>query len=164
MARVSLSTYHRKRDFTKTREPFGKQARASKRRFVVQRHEASHLHWDFRLEMEGVLKSWAVPKEPSLDPSVKRLAVQVEDHPISYRTFEGVIPEGQYGAGYVEIWDEGTWLSLDDDPSKAYDDGKMTFELKGKVLKGRWHLVRTGRGDKKPQWLLFKGRDKYSSH
>lgn len=160
MARGELRTYNAKRDFKKTREPRGELAtRASKRRFVVQRHEASHLHWDFRLELEGVLKSWAVPREPSLDPNVKRLAVQVEDHPVSYRTFEGEIPKGEYGAGRVEIWDEGHWVPLDDDPSAAYDKGSLKFELEGARLKGRWHLVRTRRGDRQPQWLLFKGKD-----
>lgn len=160
MARGTLDTYNAKRDFKKTREPHGKmESRQSKRRFVVQRHEASHLHWDFRLEIEGVLKSWAVPREPSLDPNVKRLAVQVEDHPISYRTFEGDIPEGEYGAGHVDIWDEGTWICLDDDASSAYDKGSLTFELKGRRLKGRWHLIRTRKSESKPQWLLFKGKD-----
>ncbi|MES2965280.1 MAG: DNA polymerase ligase N-terminal domain-containing protein [Bdellovibrionota bacterium] len=160
MARGSLTTYDAKRDFKKTREPRGELVRQqSKRRFVVQRHEASHLHWDFRLELEGVLKSWAVPREPSLDPSVKRLAVQVEDHPLAYRTFEGDIPKGEYGAGHVDIWDSGFWIPRDKNPSEAYAKGSLTFELRGKRLKGRWHLIRTRRGERTPQWLLFKGKD-----
>lgn len=159
-----MQEYHRKRDFKRTSEPFGKKKKsAHKLIYLIQKHAASHLHYDFRLEFEGVLKSWAVPKGPSLDPKVKHLAVHVEDHPIQYATFEGIIPEGEYGGGTVMVWDSGYWQSLDEDPKKAYHSGNMSIELHGKKLQGRWKLIRTSRGtNNKEQWLLFKINDQYS--
>ncbi|PQZ89388.1 MULTISPECIES: DNA ligase D [Pseudomonas] len=159
-----LSEYHRKRDFGITGEPSGS-APAGKRTasalsFVIQKHDARNLHYDFRLELDGVLLSWAVPKGPSLDPSQKRLAVHVEDHPLDYGDFEGNIPAGQYGAGDVIVWDRGVWQPLDD-PHKAYAAGKLKFTLIGEKLSGDWALVRTrlkGSGDKE-QWLLIKEND-----
>ena len=141
--------------------------RPRKLQYVIQKHAASHLHFDLRLELDGVMKSWAVPKGPSLDPSVKRLAMQVEDHPIEYNTFEGTIPKGEYGGGTVMVWDRGTYTyggDEDRDPEEAlrhgYARGDFKFELHGKRLKGSWVLVRTRRGDpKRPQWLLIKHRD-----
>jgi bifunctional non-homologous end joining protein LigD len=155
---MPLETYRSKRDFGRTPEPRGSRARRSKAlTFVVQKHAARRLHYDFRLELDGVLKSWAVPKQPSRDPRQKRLAVHVEDHPLDYATFEGIIPAGEYGAGKVEIWDTGTW-SPDGDPRKGYAEGKLGFALKGRRLSGRWALVRMSnrardkRGD---NWLLL---------
>src|SRR5262249_42323516 len=151
-------------DFTKSPEPKGQKVRARTRKAkklfcCVQKHLASHLHYDFRLELDGVLKSWAVPKGPSLDPSVKRLAMQVEDHPIEYGSFEGVIPEGEYGAGTVMLWDRGEWEPVEDGHAD-YQQGKLKFVLHGSKLRGRWMLVRTRpRDHQKPQWLLFKERD-----
>jgi bifunctional non-homologous end joining protein LigD len=155
---AGLREYHRKRDFKVTTEPRGGDAAVRDgHRFVVQKHAASHLHYDFRLERDGVLKSWAVPKGPSLDPADKRLAMRTEDHPIEYADFEGVIPEGEYGGGSVLLWDRGTWKPLED-PATGERKGRLVFELEGEKLRGRWHLVRTrGRGDK--TWLLIKGRD-----
>ena len=142
---MALTEYRKKRDFRRTPEPSGKKAKRSKGglRFVVQKHDASRLHYDFRLEMEGVLRSWAVPKGPSLDPSEKRLAVHVEDHPLEYGGFEGVIPEGQYGGGTVLLWDRGTWIP-DGDPVEGYRKGRLTFRLEGEKLQGGWNLVRMG--------------------
>jgi bifunctional non-homologous end joining protein LigD len=157
---MSLRQYKRKRHFNRTPEPKGKVASKSGRAFVVQKHHASHRHYDFRLELEGVLKSWAVPKGPSLDPAVKRLAMQVEDHPVEYGSFEGVIPQGQYGGGTVMLWDRGTWEPLGN-PHEDYQKGRLKFKLHGKKLRGRWMLVRTGRPTQveQRQWLLFKERD-----
>ena len=159
-----LSEYNRKRDFEITAEPAGeapsRQRKASALSFVIQKHDARNLHYDFRLELDGVLKSWAVPKGPSLDPSQKRLAVHVEDHPLSYGGFEGTIAPGQYGAGDVIVWDRGVWQPHDD-PHKAYAAGKLKFTLIGEKLSGDWALVRTrlkGSGDKE-QWLLIKEKD-----
>ncbi|WP_323147198.1 DNA ligase D [Pseudomonas marginalis] len=159
-----LSEYNRKRDFEVTAEPSGsspgRKRKASALSFVIQKHDARNLHYDFRLELDGVLLSWAVPKGPSLDPSQKRLAVHVEDHPISYGGFEGSIPAGQYGAGDVIVWDRGVWKPHDD-PHKAYAAGKLKFTLVGEKLSGDWALVRTrlkGSGDKE-QWLLIKEKD-----
>ena len=159
-----LSEYNRKRDFDITAEPSGTASggkrKASALTFVIQKHHARHLHYDFRLELDGVLKSWAVPKGPSLDPSQKRLAVHVEDHPLSYGSFEGSIPAGQYGAGDVIVWDRGVWQPQGD-PHKAYAAGKLKFRLIGEKLTGDWALVRTrlkGSGDKE-QWLLIKEQD-----
>ena len=156
-----LSTYHAKRNFSITSEPRGKvQASHDELSFVVQKHDASKLHYDFRLEIDGTLKSWAIPKGPSLDPADKRLAVQVEDHPLDYAGFEGIIPEQQYGAGKVEIWDSGYWEPLGD-PDEGYRNGKLKFRLYGDKLQGGWTLLKTkmpgNRG--KEQWLLIKERD-----
>ena len=163
--RGDLSRYREKRDFSKTPEPSGeRQARASPLlRFVIQKHAARRLHYDLRLELDGVYKSWAVAKGPSLDPTVKRLAIHVEDHPIDYGDFEGIIPKGEYGGGTVMIWDRGFWRP-EGDPEKGYAKGHLAFDLEGEKLHGRWHLVRTkGRpGDKKEQWLLFKSDDDYA--
>lgn len=165
-----LREYRRKRHFDLTPEPAGRPrapAKALKRlRYVIQKHQASHLHYDFRLEWNGVLLSWAVPKGPSLDPSVKRLAMRVEDHPIDYADFEGVIPEGEYGAGTVMVWDRGTWVPEDPDVDAALRRGELKFTLHGKKLKGSGVLVRT-RGfpgsSGRPAWLLIKHRDAYAS-
>jgi len=163
---VSLATYHKKRHFARTPEPRGKQERSAAKalQFVVQKHDASRLHYDFRLELDGVLKSWAVPKGPSLDPSRKVLAVQVEDHPIDYGDFEGVIPKGEYGGGTVLLWDTGTWTPLHD-PAEALRNGRLHFELHGKKLKGEWSLVRMhGPADRDGKnWLLMKLNDSYAS-
>lgn len=162
---MSLTTYRRKRDFTRTREPApGKAARRGGRSlFVVQLHHASRRHYDLRLQVGDVLKSWAVPKGPSFDPTVKRLAAEVEDHPLDYAQFEGEIPAGEYGGGHVARYDSGIWTS-DGDPQAQLRKGHLRFELFGERLKGGWHLVRTraGRRDK-PQWLLFKEDDAYAS-
>jgi bifunctional non-homologous end joining protein LigD len=157
----SLSTYRKKRDFGVTSEPRGEVARTGESlSFVIQKHAASRLHYDFRLELDGTLKSWAVPKGPSLDPKVRRMAVHVEDHPLSYGGFEGVIPKGQYGAGTVIVWDRGTWVPLEE-PRAGYRKGKLKFELDGEKLRGRWTLVRMhGReGERQEPWLLIKEND-----
>jgi bifunctional non-homologous end joining protein LigD len=182
---MALDEYRRKRDFTKSPEPKGKEpkaerppkSKAASRFFCVQKHLASHLHYDFRLEYKGTLLSWAVPKGPSLDPKTKRLAMHVEDHPVEYGTFEGVIPEG-YGAGIVMLWDRGTWTPETDDVAAALAKGELKFTLDGFKLKGSWVLVRT-RGytrrssrdktagpdrssDNGRSWLLIKHRDEWS--
>ncbi|OZI43730.1 DNA ligase D [Bordetella genomosp. 5] len=156
----TLKTYREKRDFKVTSEPAeGGDANPDALAFVVQKHWASRLHYDFRLELDGAMKSWAVPKGPTYDPTVKRMAVQVEDHPIAYNQFEGEIPKGQYGAGKVIIWDEGIWQPLSD-PRKGYRDGHLKFELHGSKLHGRWALVRMkGKGEKQVPWLLIKEKD-----
>jgi bifunctional non-homologous end joining protein LigD len=159
---MGLSEYRRKRDLSKTPEPRGEvveeQRKSPPLRFVVQKHAARRLHYDFRLEMDGVLKCWALPIGPSLDPGVKRLAVQVEDHPLEYADFEGVIPEGEYGAGTVLIWDRGTWVT-ERDPVKAFEHGALKFELRGERLRGGWALVHMGRRRSGNYWLLIKQRD-----
>ncbi len=163
-ARGDLSRYREMRDFSKTPEPSGTvKPSAEKLRFVIQKHAARRLHYDLRLELGGVYKSWAVTRGPSLDPHEKRLAVHVEDHPIDYGDFEGIIPKGEYGGGTVMIWDRGYWYP-EGDPVKGYEKGHLAFELEGQKLKGRWHLIRIrGRpGDKKEQWLLFKSDDEYA--
>jgi bifunctional non-homologous end joining protein LigD len=166
-----LAEYRRKRDFARTAEPRGgRRKRAPKLAYVIQKHAASHLHFDLRLELDGVMKSWAVPKGPSLDPAVKRLAMQVEDHPIEYNAFEGTIPKGEYGGGTVMIWDRGTYEYGGDDAlegeaglREGYRRGDFKFVLHGKRLKGSWVLVRTRRGDpKRAQWLLIKHRDEFA--
>jgi bifunctional non-homologous end joining protein LigD len=157
---MKLDEYRKKRDFTRTREPAGGERAADGRSFVVQKHAARALHYDFRLELDGVLLSWAVPKGPSRDPKVKRLAMQTEDHPVAYGGFEGVIPKGEYGGGSVIVWDRGIW-EPEGDPREAYRRGRLTFELHGDKLRGRFHLVRTaGRGKRSDRgWLLFKSND-----
>ncbi len=167
---MPLDEYKRKRDFRKSPEPPGKVARRKGRErfFCVQKHLASHLHYDFRLEHNGVLLSWAVPKGPSLDPKTRRLAMHVEDHPLEYGEFEGVIPEG-YGAGIVMLWDRGTWTPEVEDVDAALRKGDLKFTLDGYKLKGSWVLVRTGGrypgsrgGDPNRSWLLIKHRDDWS--
>jgi bifunctional non-homologous end joining protein LigD len=156
---MSLARYRKMRDFAKTREPAGKARQQRGHSYVIQKHDASHLHYDFRLELNGVLLSWAVPKGPSLDPRVKRLAMQTEDHPVEYGGFEGTIPKGSYGGGTVMVWDRGTW-EPEGDAEESYRAGRLTFTLHGEKLKGSWHLVRTARGgEKKQSWLLFKATD-----
>jgi bifunctional non-homologous end joining protein LigD len=161
-----LSTYRAKRDFSRTPEPSGSaRRRPSKgRRFVVQRHRARRLHYDLRLEINGVLVSWAVPKGPTLDPASRRLAVQVEDHPLDYFDFEGVIPAGGYGAGDVIVWDWGTWEPADgEDPADALRTGELHFDISGQKLAGRFALVRTGRDRSgKDKWLLLHKRDDHA--
>ena len=154
----NLENYNQKRNFDITSEPqhVDSTTQLETLRFVVQKHWASSLHYDFRLELNGTLKSWAVPKGPSFDPTVKRLAVQVEDHPISYAQFEGTIPKKQYGAGEVIIWDEGTWIPLSD-PETALQKGILKFQLNGHKLVGHWALVKMkGQGEKQQPWLLLK--------
>ncbi len=160
----SLDKYQAKRNFAKTPEPAdGGESVAGQLQFVIQKHWASHLHYDLRLELDGVMKSWAVPKGPSLDPSHKRMAVQVEDHPISYNSFEGQIPAGHYGAGKVIVWDKGLWLPLAD-PEEGYRKGKLHFALQGHKLGGRWTLVRMKgkQGERQPPWLLIKEADDFA--
>lgn len=165
---MPLTRYRTKRDFKITSEPKGtgrKGAVEDSLVFVVQKHQASHLHYDFRLEWGGVLLSWAIPKGPSLDPSVKRLAMAVEDHPVEYAKFEGIIPEGQYGGGTVMVWDQGTW-EPEMDVESGLSNGELKFSLHGKKLRGSWVLVRTKRGPantERASWLLIKHRDRYAS-
>ncbi|MGH6924500.1 MAG: DNA ligase D [Propylenella sp.] len=155
-----LAEYKRRRDFRKTEEPVGKIGRKPGNSFVVQKHDATRLHYDFRLELDGVLKSWAVTKGPSLDPSERRLAVQTEDHPLDYGAFEGTIPKGEYGGGTVMLWDRGTWEPVDE-PHRGLEKGKLHFRLKGERMKGGWTLVRMPRRgkEKRDNWLLIKERD-----
>lgn len=152
-----LSSYRTKRNFTHTNEPKGNR-RSKGRVYVVQKHDATRLHWDLRLEHRGVLLSWAVPKEPTLDPGVKRLAIHVEDHPIEYATFEGDIPKGNYGAGHVDIWDKGTWTP-EGDVDSGMEEGKLEFEIEGERLHGGFVLVRMDGDNKKENWLLIKKDD-----
>ena len=166
LGRMALEEYRRKRDFRKTPEPAGVAAPHEKTgaglSFVIQKHAARRLHYDFRLELDGVLKSWAVPKGPSLDPGEKRLAVHVEDHPLDYGEFEGIIPKGEYGGGTVLLWDRGTWIPLDPDPEAAYRKGSLKFILNGQKLHGKWALVRMGgkaANERRENWLLIKERD-----
>lgn len=162
-----LSEYRAKRRFNVTSEPKGRVGRAKpeKRRFVIQRHDATRLHYDLRLELDGVYKSWAVTKTPSLDPKVKRLAVEVEDHPLDYGTFEGIIPEGEYGGGTVQLWDRGLWTPQDTSPEETLKRGRLTFELDGERMHGGWALVRMRNDETRPgrrvrhNWLLIKERD-----
>src|ERR1700756_5034010 len=166
---MSLKEYRKKRSFNVTPEPAGgsetRPASGKPLTYVIQKHQASRLHYDYRLESEGVLLSWAVPKGPSLDPSVKRLAMQVEDHPVEYASFEGVIPEGEYGGGTVMVWDRGTWTPEVPDVDAALRKGELKFTLHGKKLSGSWVLVRTrspGPGGRAPG-LLIKPRDAAAS-
>ena len=158
-----LLSYKAKRNFAATPEPADSgAAQGSALSFVVQKHWASSLHYDFRLELGGTLRSWAVPKGPSFDPKVKRMAIQVEDHPLSYASFEGTIPEKLYGAGKVLVWDRGSWTPVGD-PEQALTNGNLKFELNGRKLHGRWALVRMkGKSDKQPAWLLIKERDSFA--
>lgn len=157
-----LQAYRGKRNFKITSEPEGQRAEAAGGRFVVQKHWASRLHYDFRLEVDGVMKSWAVPKGPSLDPTVKRMAVAVEDHPVSYASFEGTIPAGQYGAGRVIVWDQGQWQPVGD-PCEGFKKGHLKLDLLGQKLRGRWALVRLKKQEKTQQaWLLIKERDGFA--
>lgn len=148
---MSLEEYQKKRDFEKSSEPKGNENKDDKQgnMFVIQEHHSSHLHWDLRLEIDGVLKSWAVPKEPPIDKGTKRLAIQVEDHPVEYGSFEGVIPKGEYGAGTVSIWDKGIFVLGE------RSENKLTFELKGKKMTGGYVLIKTPRMGEK-SWLFFK--------
>lgn len=164
MPKRRLATYQAKRNFRRTAEPRGRPHKRDQHRFVIQKHDASRLHFDFRLEHDGVLKSWAVPKGPSLDPADKRLAVQVEDHPIEYGGFEGTIPEGEYGGGAVQLWDRGHWHPVEtDDAAAALRKGKIAFELEGERLHGRWALVqmRGPRSGDGKNWLLIKEKDRF---
>jgi bifunctional non-homologous end joining protein LigD len=166
---MALDKYHQKRNFRVSPEPSGTSRATPPQKqellYVVQKHRASQLHYDFRLEFNGVLLSWAIPKGPSLDPAVKRLAMQVEDHPLEYASFEGVIPEGQYGGGTVMVWDNGGWSPESDDVESALRKGELKFTLHGKKLRGSWVLVRThGYGSRAGKsWLLIKHRDRYAS-
>jgi bifunctional non-homologous end joining protein LigD len=161
---MPLEHYRNKRRFTETPEPAGRPRRSSSRHiFVVQKHAASHLHYDFRLAIDGVLASWAVPKGPSMNPADKRLAIRTEDHPLEYADFEGLIPEGQYGAGTVMVWDTGPYEPLDgNSPSEQLARGKIDVVLHGTKLRGGFTLVRTGMASQKERWLLVKQRDEYA--
>jgi len=147
---MALTKYKQKRNLKKSGEPEAKIKKSKTQIFTIHKHHASHLHWDLRLEINGVLKSWAVPKEPPTAKGLKRLAIEVEDHPLSYATFEGIIPEGNYGAGKVEIWDKGAYELIE----KTQD--KIIFKLNGKKLKGNFVLIKTKYGGKKKGWLWFK--------
>jgi bifunctional non-homologous end joining protein LigD len=166
---VPLDEYRKKRKFQISPEPAGASSAPAASEgpllYVIQKHRATQLHYDFRLEFRGVLMSWAIPKGPSLDPSVKRLAMQVEDHPLEYGDFEGVIPEGEYGGGTVMVWDKGQWVPESEDVASALQKGDLKFTLEGKKLHGSWVLVRTrGFGSKADKsWLLIKHRDKHAS-
>jgi bifunctional non-homologous end joining protein LigD len=163
-AAAALAEYNRKRDFSRTGEPAGTvpKARGRALHFVVQKHAASHLHYDFRLELDGVMKSWAVPKGPSYDPAVRRLAMEVEDHPVSYNSFEGTIPAGEYGGGTVMLWDRGTYDAEGgggaESLRRGYEKGDLKITMHGERLQGGWVLVRMNRPGR-PQWLLIKHRD-----
>lgn len=169
---MSLTEYNQKRNFNSTVEPEGENKKStSELIFVVQKHAASRLHYDFRLEMDGVLKSWAIPKGPSMNPADKRLAIMVEDHPYTYKDFEGTIPEGNYGAGSVIVWDNGTYTLADEDPSDKLESkakanlqkGHLSFILKGKKLKGEFALVKL-KTKQENTWLLIKSKDQYAGH
>lgn len=151
---MSLEEYWRKRDFSRTPEPRGEthggRLKSDGRIYVIQRHAASHLHWDLRLEKDGVLKSWAIPKEPPMTRGIKRLAIQTEDHPLEYANFEGIIPEGEYGAGTVEIWDRGTF------DEEEWTDDKIVVYIRGEKLKGRYCLIKFKKQGDKDTWLFFK--------
>ena len=163
---LDIATYNRKRDFTKTKEPRGRKLKGNGDSFVVQKHAASRLHWDFRLELDGVLKSWAVPKGPSIDPGEKRLAMRTEDHPLDYGSFEGTIPEGEYGGGTVMLWDSGRWIPAPGkDPSKTIEEGHLHFTLEGERMKGDWVLFRLNpqKGQRGEPWMLKKVTDEYAN-
>jgi bifunctional non-homologous end joining protein LigD len=160
---AKLKTYRAKRDFGKTSEPRGAASRRKGNRFVIQKHAATRLHYDLRLELDGVMLSWAVTRGPSLVPGEKRLAIHVEDHPIEYNKFEGTIPKGEYGGGTVMIWDRGLWFP-DADPHRGMAKGHLDFRIEGKKLKGRWHLVRMRKrpGERQEPWLLIKATDEHA--
>src|SRR5580658_1662642 len=160
---MALEAYRRKRNFKATAEPKGREPVESSNIFVVQKHDATRLHYDFRLALDGVLKSWAVTRGPSLVPGEKRLAVAVEDHPLEYADFEGTIAEGEYGGGAVILWDRGAWRPIGD-PHEGLKKGHLDFELNGQKLNGRWHLVRMRAkpGEKRENWLLIKGDDDFA--
>lgn len=164
---MALREYRKKRRFDVTPEPSGskrpRRRRAKGLAFVVQKHRATALHYDFRLEWDGMMLSWAVPKGPSYDPKVKRLAMQTEDHPIEYNEFEGIIPEGEYGGGTVMIWDRGTWTPESKDVAAALRKGELKFSLDGEKLRGGWVLVRTPRAGARSSWLLIKHRDEWAT-
>ncbi|MFL6750421.1 MAG: DNA ligase D [Sphingomicrobium sp.] len=163
--KLDIETYNRKRDFAKTREPRGRRLKGKGDSFVVQKHDASRLHWDFRLELDGVLKSWAVPKGPSLDPDDKRLAVRTEDHPLDYGEFEGVIPKGEYGGGTVMLWDRGRWEpEPGKDPSRTIEEGHLHFTLEGERMKGEWVMFRLKPrpGERQEPWMLKKVDDEFA--
>ena len=148
---MSLKEYKKKRDFSKTQEPSGSKKKSEELVYVIQRHDASHLHYDLRLEEEGVLKSWAIPKSPPEEVGIRRLAVRTEDHPLGYEDFEGIIPEGEYGAGKVETWDKGNYLPLEADPAKR------VIEIKGKKMKGKYALIKLKpKNQEDKNWLFFK--------
>ncbi|MDP8979671.1 MAG: hypothetical protein M3O35_03660 [Acidobacteriota bacterium] len=161
---MPLEEYKRKRDFKKTPEPAPGPVKARKKAlsYLIQKHDATRLHYDFRLELDGVLLSWAVTKGPSVNPADKRLAVRTEDHPISYGTFEGTIPKGQYGGGTVMLWDQGTW-EPQDDARAGLKKGHLSFILHGERLKGGWDLIRMRGEGKRENWLLVKEKDEYAS-
>ncbi len=169
---MSLSVYNKKRNFSKTPEPKGKSVTKNSFRFVVQRHDATRLHYDFRLELGGVLKSWAVPKGPSMNSADKRLAVMVEDHPVSYIHFEGEIPEGNYGAGTVQVWDKGLFFPINKKQEKLTErqaiqalwKGELKLFMKGEKLEGEFVLVRLGKEKDEKNWLLIKHNDEYAVH
>ena len=164
-AKLDIDTYNRKRDFTKTKEPKGRKLKGRGDSFVVQKHDASHLHWDFRLEMDGVLKSWAVPKGPSLDPGEKRLAMRTEDHPLDYGDFEGTIPKAEYGGGTVMLWDHGRWIpEPGKDARKTIEEGHLHFTLEGERMKGEWVMFRLKQrpGEKRESWMLKKVTDDHA--
>src|SRR5581483_4882041 len=168
---MTLDKYHKKRKFNTTPEPKGKvQKNTGPLTFVIQKHQASQLHYDFRLELDGVMKSWAIPKGPSLNPEDKRLAMMVEDHPLDYQYFEGIIPEGNYGAGVVMIWDHGTYTSLSEDRKgdvknlrAGLKSGNLKFSLNGEKLKGEFALVKLHSAEDN-SWLLIKHNDKFATH
>ena len=162
---LDIETYNKKRDFSKTKEPKGRKLKGKGDSFVVQKHDASRLHWDFRLELDGVLKSWAVPKGPSLDPGQNRLAMRTEDHPLDYGDFEGTIPSGEYGGGTVMLWDQGRWVpEPGKDPSKTIEEGHLHFSLEGERMKGEWVMFRLKPkpGEKAEPWMLKKVTDDYA--
>src|SRR6201989_2754727 len=162
---LDIETYNRKRDFSKTKEPKGRKLKGKGDSFVVQKHDASRLHWDFRLELDGVLKSWAVPKGPSLDPGENRLAMRTEDHPLDYGGFEGTIPKGEYGGGTVMLWDQGGWIpDPRKDPRKTLAEGHLHFTLEGERMKGEWVMFRLkprGR-ERNENWILKKVDDEHA--
>lgn len=164
---MDIDTYNKKRDFTKTKEPKGSKADSSQngQRFVIQKHQATNLHFDFRLEVEGVLKSWSIPKGPSTDPNEKRMAIPTEDHPLAYAEFEGTIPEDQYGGGTVMIWDKGTYRDISDDNNSlatAYKNGVMEILLNGNKIQGGYSLVKMNSGSQKGNWLMIKKDDMHA--